>query len=168
MKPKFLGFNMSNTHTYSNGNNDGAKLFLLVFGIVIAVCLFGIWKATNSLGLDIWTGIYTVLYIIGWIALVVGIIKVGLNVPNKFLIPVLAMLFLACFFPVLNDYALQYSDKGFHIASELSYLPSEAEKMEFGATKITVIWGMWYAKILYLAIAGLIGLVIQKLFFYDD
>ena len=80
---------MSNTHTYSNGNNDGAKLFLLVFGIVIAACLFGIWKATNSLGLDIWTGIYTVLYIIGWIALVVGIVKVGLNVPNKFLIPVL-------------------------------------------------------------------------------
>jgi hypothetical protein len=168
MKPKFLGFDMSNTHTYSSGNNDGAKLFLLVFGIVIVACLFGIWKATNSLGLDIWTGIYTVLYIIGWIALVVGIVKVGLNVPNKFLIPVLAMLFLACFFPVLNDYALQYSDKGFHIAPELSYLPSEAEKMEFGATKITVIWGMWYAKILYLAIAGLIGLVIQKVFFDDD
>jgi len=61
MKPKFLGFDMSNTRTYSSGNNDGAKLFLLVFGIVIVACLFGIWKATNSLGLDIWTGIYTVL-----------------------------------------------------------------------------------------------------------
>ncbi|WP_159153848.1 hypothetical protein [Acinetobacter johnsonii] len=157
---------MSNTQ--ADGNNTGLKIFLFIFGILLVVCFMAIQKATNSLGLSVWTGIQAMGYLVLWLVVVIGIYKVGLNVPNKYLIPVLAMLFVACFFPVLNDYALQHSTQGFHIAPEMSYLPDEAKKMKFGATKITVLWGMWYAKILYLAIAGLIGLGIQKQFFNDD
>ncbi|OTK98287.1 hypothetical protein [Acinetobacter baumannii] len=157
---------MSNTQTY--GNNNGVELFLVIVGIVMVACLFAIWKATKSLGLDMWTGVHTIGYLIAWLTVVIGIYKIGLNVPNKFLIPVLTMMFFACFFPVLNDYALQASTPSFHMVPQLSYLPEESQKMEFGATKITVWWGMWYAKVVYLAIAGLIGVGIQKAFFNND
>ncbi|EPJ3660007.1 hypothetical protein NXT47_003105 [Acinetobacter baumannii] len=70
--------------------------------------------------------------------------------------------------PIRNDLSALFGIISSHMVPQLSYLPEESQKMEFGATKITVWWGMWYAKVVYLAIAGLIGVGIQKAFFNDD
>jgi len=166
IKPNDLDLYMSNTQTYRN--NSGIELLLVIIGIFITACLFVIWKATKSLGLDFWSGMYTVLFLIGWCVCAVGTYKIPHNIPNIFVIPAFSILFLLCFFPVLNDYALQASTPNFHMVPQLSYLTEKSEKMEFGATEITVWWGMWYAKAVYIAIAGLIGVGIQKAFFNDN
>lgn len=60
--------------------------------------------------------------------------------------------------PALNYYALEASEKSFNQTT--NFLSQPVHK--FSANKITVLWGMWYMKALYLAIAGLIGFGIAK------
>jgi len=65
---------------------------------------------------------------------------------------------VACLFPALNYYPLEASEKSFNQTT--NFLSQPVHK--FSANKITVLWGMWYMKALYLAIAGLIGFGIAK------
>jgi hypothetical protein len=39
---------------------------------------------------------------------------------------------------------------------------------EFSATTITVMWGMWYMKAVYMIIAGLIGFGLQRALYPEE
>lgn len=149
-----------------NNSNDGYQIFLVFALIIIGAICFGIWKISKKVGLEPETVALTIGFLIGWCFLLWGKTKLGL--PNRFAVPALAVLLVACFFPALNDYALQASTASFHTVPQLSYYSDDSQKLEYGATQITVWWGMWYTKLLYLVVAGGLGVWLQQSLFEDD
>ena len=120
------------------------------------------WKGAGTTGLDFASFTKSFLGIIG-----VGValyLAIKFSLPKAFVFPAIAILLVACLFPALNYYALEASEKSFNQTTNFLGQPEH----EFSAIKITVLWGMWYMKALYLAIAGLIAFGIAKALYPEE
>ncbi|MEN7471474.1 hypothetical protein, partial [Providencia stuartii] len=84
--------------------------------------------------------------------------------PKAMLYPTVAVLLVVCLFPALNYYALEASEKSFNQTTNFLGQPVQ----EFSATTITVMWGMWYMKAVYMLVAGLIGVVLQRIRYPEE
>ena len=114
------------------------------------------------MGLEFATGIRSS---VGLISLVVAVyLAIKWDIPKTILFPAVAVLLVVCLFPALNYYALEASVKSFNQTTNFLGQPIQ----EFSATTITVIWGMWYMKAVYMIIAGLIGFGLQRALYPEE
>jgi hypothetical protein len=133
------------------------KIFAGFVAFLIAVFCFLVWKGSSAVGLDFATGMKSS---VGLIALVVALyFAIKWDIPKAMLYPTVAVLLVVCLFPALNYYALEASEKSFNQTTNFLGQPVQ----EFSATTITVMWGMWYMKAVYMLVAGLIGVVLQRI-----
>ena len=120
------------------------------------------WKGSSVVGLEFATGIRSS---VGLISLVVAVyLAIKWDIPKTILFPAVAVLLVVCLFPALNYYALEASVKSFNQTTNFLGQPIQ----EFSATTITVIWGMWYMKAVYMIIAGLIGFGLQRALYPEE
>ncbi len=146
-------------------NYDEQEQLKFYSGLAIALIAglgFLMWKGAGATGLDIASFTKSCLGIIG-----VGValyFAIKLSLPKAFVFPAIAILLVVCLFPALNFYALEASEKSFNQRTNFLGQPVQ----EFSAIKITVLWGMWYMKALYLAIAGLIAFVVAKALYPEE
>ncbi|WP_258580035.1 hypothetical protein, partial [Acinetobacter baumannii] len=111
----------------------------------------------SAVGLDFATGMKSS---VGLIALVVALyFAIKWDIPKAMLYPTVAVLLVVCLFPALNYYALEASEKSFNQTTNFLGQPVQ----EFSATTITVMWGMWYMKAVYMLVAGLMELFYKEL-----
>ncbi|MGQ1273649.1 hypothetical protein ACT43X_18695 (plasmid) [Acinetobacter baumannii] len=71
---------------------------------------------------------------------------------------VIGMFFVMSFFPILNHFALSQSTAVMHEVT--NWLGQKSH--EVSPIAITVFWGAWYAKTLYVVIGGSVGYFIGK------
>lgn len=138
------------------------KIFAGFVAFLIAVFCFLVWKGSSAVGLDFATGMKSS---VGLIALVVALyFAIKWDIPKAMLYPTVAVLLVICLFPALNYYALEASEKSFNQTTNFLGQPVQ----EFSATTITVMWGMWYMKAVYMLVAGLIGVVLQRIRYPEE
>lgn len=138
------------------------KIFAGFVAFLIAVFCFLVWKGSSVVGLDFATGMRSSVDLIALVVAVYFAIK--WDIPKAILFPAVAVLLVVCLFPALNYYALEASEKSFNHTTNFLGQPVQ----EFSATTITVMWGMWYMKAVYMIIAGLIGFGLQRALYPEE
>lgn len=95
---------------------------------------------------------------VAYLVMTVVLIFIGKNLYEYKIItyPIFGALLIMSFFPLLNYFALDASYKS--LVPVTNWLGRES--MELKAVAITVLWGQWYAKFIYVVICAVIGYVI--------
>ena len=146
----------------NNQEQEQFKIFAVFVALLIAGFCFLVWKGSSAVGLDFATGMKSILSLIALVGALYFAIKWDL--PKAIVFPAVAVLLVICLFPALNYYALEASEKSFNQTT--NFLGQQVQ--EFSATTITVIWGMWYMKAVYMLIAGLIGFGLQRALYPEE